>query len=196
MSSKCGRMSSSVLLLLASAEAAVLSAMVVLSGFSKARIAVPHARQGRRVRAEMVADQGRWSEIAVWARLRSLAEIGLQLADDLVPELLGQVVAHAVEQHQACAADRLCNSPAARRAHQLVLFTVDDHRRRLDLPVVAEQAATAQDRGEVPGDAGRVVGPLVTFDGVRAQPLLGLRVAGAADDLGHPDRVLDDALPR
>src|SRR6185312_12312183 len=131
MSSKCGRMSSSVLLLLASAGAAVLSAMVVLSGFLKARIAVLTARQSRHVRAEMVADQGRWSEIAVWARLRRLAEIGLQFADDVVPELLGQTVAHAVEQHQACAADRLRNSPAARGPHQLVLFTVDYHRRRL-----------------------------------------------------------------
>ena len=99
-----------------------------------------------------------------------------------VPQLFGQVVAHAVDQHQPGTLDGAGDRPPAERAHQLVGLAVDHHGRRGDLAVVVQQAAAAEDRGEVAGDAGGVVGPLVALDGVGAHPLLGSRVAGAADD--------------
>ncbi len=94
----------------------------------------------------------------------ALGERCRQLADHLVPELLGQLVAHALEGHQSCAADGPRHCAAARGPHQLVGQAVDDHRGRGDLAVVADQAAAGQDRAEMPGDPPRVVAAFVAFD--------------------------------
>ena len=86
-------------------------------------------------------------------------------------------MAHAVEQHQPGAADGLGDRPSTCGPHQLVGHAVDHDGRRGDLPVVAAQAAAAQDRAEMPGDADGVVAAVVGLGRVGADTVLGGRVA-------------------
>src|SRR5580693_5187557 len=126
----------------------------------------------------------------------ALGKRGRQLAGDAIPQLLGQLVAHAVYQDQTGAPDRAGNRPAAEWPLQLVGAAVQDHGGRGDLPVVAQQAAAGDDRAEMPGDAPRVVAAFVGLDRFGADPLLGRRIAGTADDSPDPHGVVGDHVER
>src|SRR5829696_9319878 len=129
-------------------------------------------------------------------RSRRFGEGGLQLADDVVPQLAGQVMSHAVEQHESGTLDGPCDRAAAERPHQPVGLSVDHNGWDIDLLVVSQQASTAEDRGEVSAHTGGVVRPVVALDGLGANAVFGRRIAGTAGDSRYPDRVFDDPFPR
>src|SRR4051812_10083786 len=146
-------------------------------------------------RLGMLADFRESTESATY-RSGRFSEVRLQLADELVPDFLRQIVGHSVDQHQPRALDGVGDGAPTGGAHQPVGLAVDHDGRRGDLAVVVPQAAAAEHRGEVPRDARGVVGALVALDRVGPQLLLGSRIARAADDRGHPYRVGDDRLLR
>src|SRR5689334_10845994 len=103
-------------------------------------------------------------------------------------------MSHAIEQHQPGALDRASNGTTAERAHQLVGLPVNDDGGRADLAVVTEQAAAAEDCGEVAADARGIVGPVVALERLGPDAFLGGRITGAARDSRYPDSILDDRL--
>src|SRR5262249_30134076 len=112
-----------------------------------------------------------------------------------IPQLLGQVMSHAVDEHQPGAVDRPGDRATAEGPHQLVGAPVNHHGRRDDAPVVVPQAAAAQDRAELLGDTPRVEVAVVALGGCGVYLLFGCGVPRTADDLADPDRVIVDDVP-
>ena len=82
----------------------------------------------------------------------NFSEGGLQFADDVVPQRLGQVVSHPVEEHQPGTAGS--HLATARPPHGRISLSARPWMTTVGAViwlVVVQQAAAAQDRAEVPG---------------------------------------------